>query len=200
LRDFLTDSPHSRFPVVDGSPDDIVGVLHAKSLLRVDPGQPWTDHIVSPLFIPESKPLPELLHDLRTTGQHLAVVLDEYGGFSGVVSLEDALELVVGEIEDEFDQDQSGSLVQVEGGWSVPGRLSLRRLEVLIHRTVDEPGGVDSVGGLAAHLLGDELSAGAAAVWRGIRLEVEDIEDGRAARVRVSSLPLEGEGSMQFTT
>jgi CBS domain containing-hemolysin-like protein len=200
LRDFLTDSPHSRFPVVDGSPDDIVGVLHAKSLLRVDRGQPWTDHIVSPLFIPESKPLPELLHDLRTTGQHLAVVLDEYGGFSGVVSLEDALELVVGEIEDEFDQDQSGSLVQVEGGWSVPGRLSLRRLEVLIHRTVDEPGGVDSVGGLAAHLLGDELSAGAAAVWRGIRLEVEDIEDGRAARVRVSSLPLEGEGSMQFTT
>jgi len=189
LREFLTDSPHSRFPVIDGSPDNIVGVLHAKLLLRVEPGQPWTDQIVPPLFIPESKPLPELLHDLRTTGQHLAVVLDEYGGFSGVVSLEDALELVVGEIEDEFDQEQSTSVIKVEGGWSVPGHLSLRRLEVLVHHTVDEPAGVDSVGGLAAHLLGDTLHAGATAVWKDLRLEVEDIEEGRAARVIVTLQP-----------
>lgn len=189
LREFLTDSPHSRFPVIDGSPDNIVGVLHAKLLLRVEPGQPWTDQIVPPLFIPESKPLPELLHDLRTTGQHLAVVLDEYGGFSGVVSLEDALELVVGEIEDEFDQEQSTSVIKVEGGWSVPGHLSLRRLEVLVHHTVDEPAGVDSIGGLAAHLLGDTLHAGATAVWKDLRLEVEDIEEGRAARVIVTLQP-----------
>ncbi len=189
LREFLTDSPHSRFPVIDGSPDNIVGVLHAKLLLRVEPGQPWTDQIVPPLFIPESKPLPELLHDLRTTGQHLAVVLDEYGGFSAVVSLEDALELVVGEIEDEFDQEQSTSVIKVEGGWSVPGHLSLRRLEVLVHHMVDEPAGVDSVGGLAAHLLGDTLHAGATAVWKDLRLEVEDIEEGRAARVIVTLQP-----------
>ncbi len=189
LREFLTDSPHSRFPVIDGSPDNIVGVLHAKLLLRVEQGQPWTDQIVPPLFIPESKPLPELLHDLRTTGQHLAVVLDEYGGFSGVVSLEDALELVVGEIEDEFDQEQSTSVIKVEGGWSVPGHLSLRRLEVLVHHTVDEPAGVDSIGGLAAHLLGDTLHAGATAVWKDLRLEVEDIEEGRAARVIVTLQP-----------
>ncbi len=189
LREFLTDSPHSRFPVIDGSPDNIVGVLHSKLLLRVEPSQPWTGQIVPPLFIPESKPLPELLHDFRTTGQHLAVVLDEYGGFSGVVSLEDALELVVGEIEDEFDQDQTSSLVQVEGGWSVPGHLSLRRLEVLVHRAVGEPGGVDSVGGLAAHLLGDELREGATAEWNDIQLTVDDVEDGRAARVVVALIP-----------
>jgi len=189
LRAFLVDSPHSRFPVIDGSPDNIVGVLHAKSLLRVEPGQPWTDQIVLPLFIPESKPLPALMHDLRTTGQHLAVVLDEYGGFSGVVSLEDALELVVGEIEDEFDQEKVSALVQVEGGWSVPGHLSLRRLEVLLHHAIDEPGGVDSIGGLAAHLLGDDLREGATAEWKDIQLTVEDVEDGRAARVAVTMRP-----------
>lgn len=189
LREFLVNSPHSRFPVVDGSPDNIVGVLHAKSLLRVEPGQPWTDQIVPPLFIPESKPLPALMHDLRTSGQHLAVVLDEYGGFSGVVSLEDALELVVGEIEDEFDQEKSGSLIQVEGGWSVPGHLSLRRLEVLLHRTIDEPAGVDSVGGLAAHLLGDGLRKGATAQQKDFQLTVEGIEDGRASRVIVTLIP-----------
>jgi CBS domain containing-hemolysin-like protein len=186
LREFLVDSPHSRFPVIDGSPDNIVGVLHAKSLLRVEPGQPWTDQIVPPLFIPESKPLPALMHDLRTSGQHLAVILDEYGGFSGVVSLEDALELVVGEIEDEFDQEKSGTLIQVEGGWSVPGHLSLRRLEVLLHRTIAEPAGVDSVGGLAAHLLGDGLRKGATAEQKDFQLTVEDIEDGRASRVIVT--------------
>jgi len=157
--------------------------------VRVEPGQPWTDQIVPPLFIPESKPLPALMHDLRTSGQHLAVVLDEYGGFSGVVSLEDALELVVGEIEDEFDQEKSGSLIQVEGGWSVPGHLSLRRLEVLLHRTIDEPAGVDSVGGLAAHLLGDGLRKGATAQQKDFQLTVEGIEDGRASRVIVTLIP-----------
>jgi len=188
LREFIRKSPHSRFPVVAGSPDDIVGVLHAKHLLRLTDGEPWTDLAVPPLFIPEAKLLPALLHDFRTTGRHLAIVLDEYGGFSGVVTLEDTLELLVGEIEDEFDLDQSSAVEHVDGGWSVPGHLSLRRLEVLLQRPIDQTSEFDSVGGLAVHLLGDRLRDGAAAEWDGIEIEVIETENGRATRVLVKAL------------
>ncbi len=189
VRRFILESGHSRFPVVDGSPDNIAGVLHAKHLLRLAATGAWQDLAVSPLFIPESKPLPDLLHDFRTTGQHLAVVLDEYGGCAGVVTLEDALELVVGEIEDEFDQDRTAMVTAVAGGWSVPGHLSLRRLEVLVHRPIRQPTEVDSVGGLAAHLLRDQLAVGAAVTWDGLELRVDAIQDGRPSRVQVTAPP-----------
>lgn len=182
---FIMRSPHSRFPVVEGSPDDIAGVLHAKHLFRVEEERPWVDLVVPPLFIPESKLLPDLLQDFRTTGQHMAVVLDEYGGLSGVVTLEDTLELVVGEIEDEFDLDQSSAVRGVEKGWSVPGHLSLRRLEVLMQRPIDQTSEADSVGGLIVQLLGDEMRVRATAEWDGIQLVVEEIEDGRPARALV---------------
>jgi CBS domain containing-hemolysin-like protein len=188
LRRFLASSGHSRFPVIDGSPDSIVGVLHSKQLLQLESHQEWTELMVPPLFIPENKPLPELLHDFRTSGQHLAIVLDEFGGFSGVVSLEDALELVVGEIEDEFDQDRTGAVIKLDHGWSVPGHLSLRRLEVLLYRGFEQPSEVESVGGLASHLLGDEVAPGAEAEWDGIVLRVESTENGRVARVLVSPI------------
>jgi putative hemolysin len=183
LLNVIVNSPHSRFPVVAGSPDNIVGVIHAKHLLRLKAGKPWTTVAVPPLYIPEAKSLPALLHDFRTTGQHLAIVLDEYGGFSGVVTLEDALELVVGEIEDEFDLDQSSNVSRMDGGWSVPGHLSLRRLEVLMQRAIDQTSESDSVGGLVVQLLGDRMEVGAAAEWDGIELVVQETESGRASRI-----------------
>jgi len=149
LSSFIMSTPHSRFPVVQDSPDDIVGVLHAKHLMGLADGIPWTSVIVSPLFVPEGRLLSDLLQDFRRTGQHLAVVLDEYGGFSGIVTLEDALELVVGEIEDEFDQDFETAVIKDDDGWSVPGYLSLRRLEALLARAVQEPEGIESVGDLS---------------------------------------------------
>jgi putative hemolysin len=187
LQRFIAGSPHSRFPVVAGSPDNIVGVLHSKHLLQLRPGQEWTELMVPPLFIPESKALPDLLHDFRTTGQHLAIVLDEFGGFSGLVSLEDALELVVGEIEDEFDRDREDAVIRLEDGWLVPGHLSLRRLEILLHRSFDRPSEIDSVGGLASHLLGDGTAPGAEAEWDGIALRIESTDNGRVGRVIVTS-------------
>jgi len=185
LMAFIASTPHSRFPVIEDSPDDIVGVLHAKGLMHFDSGRAWQDVVVPPLFIPESRLLPDLLQDFRRTGQHLAVVLDEFGGFSGVVTLEDALELVVGEIEDEFDQDLDTAVAEVVGGWVVPGYLSLRRLEGLVKRAIEEPEDIESVGGLIAHLQEGETGAGTTAIWDGISLTVEEVEDGRPTRVRV---------------
>ena len=192
LRGFIANSVHSRFPVVNGSPDAIVGVLHAKHLFRLSAGAHWTDLVVAPLFIPENRPLPELLHDFRRSGQHLALVLDEFGGLSGLITLEDALELLVGEIEDEFDQEQIATVRPIEGGWSVPGYLSLRRLEVLVHRTVVRPAEVDSVGGLVGYLKAGAVEPGASADWGKLRLRVVKVEGGRATRVDVTTAATPG--------
>jgi len=186
LKSFVASTPHSRFPVVEDSPDDIVGVLHAKHLIDLDPAAPWRDVVVEPLFVPEGRLLPDLLQDFRRSGQHLAVVLDEYGGFSGILTLEDALELVVGEIEDEFDRDLETAVIEDDDGWVVPGYLSLRRLEGLVERAIEEPEGIESVGGLIAHLVEGEVSPGATVTWDGIGLRVEQVEDGRPTRVRVA--------------
>jgi putative hemolysin len=189
LQGFITTTPHSRFPVVAGSPDDIVGVLHAKHLLKLPPGGAWLDAVVPALFIPETRPLSDLLQDFRRTGRHLALVLDEFGGFSGVVTLEDVLELVVGEIEDEFDLGHESVIETVGEGWRVAGYLSLRRLESLLHRTIARPEDIDSVGGLVGHLLGGEATVGATAQWDRLDLEVEEVEEGRATRVLVTRAP-----------
>jgi putative hemolysin len=189
LERFIAESVHSRFPVVDGSPDEIVGVLHAKHLFRLADGRPWTGLVVPPLYVPETRAVRDLLQDFRRTGQHLAIVLDEFGGLSGVITLEDALELLVGEIEDEFDSEQTAAVVPVEGGWSVPGYLSLRRLEVLLHHPIPRPPDIDSVGGLVVHLLPDPAAPGARAESHGLRFEVEEIEGGRPSRVLVRAVP-----------
>jgi len=186
LQDVIIASPHSRFPVVDGSPDAILGVLHAKHLLRRRPDQSWLDLVVPALFVPESRSLPELLQDFRRTGKHLALVLDEFGGLSGIVTLEDVLELVVGDIKDEFDLGGDSVIEAIDNGYRVAGHLSLRRLESVLHRTIEQPDDVDSVGGLVAHLLDSEVGRGSTVEWDGLRLEVEEVEDGRATRVLVT--------------
>ena len=185
LKSFVASTPHSRFPVVEDSPDDIVGVLHAKHLMDLDPVEPWRDVVVPPIFVPEGRLLPDLLQDFRQTGQHLAIVLDEYGGFSGIVTLEDALELVVGEIEDEFDQDLETAVIENNEGWVVPGYLSLRRLEGLVERSIEELEGIESVGGLIVDLEDGEVTPGTSVMWDGIGLRVERVEDGRPTRVQV---------------
>jgi putative hemolysin len=185
LRSFISSTPHSRFPVVEDTPDAIVGVLHAKHLLDLEPGASWREVVVPPLFVPEGRLLSDLLQDFRRTGQHLAVVLDEYGGLSGIVTLEDALELVVGEIEDEFDQNPELAIVEDDQGWIVPGFLSFRRLEGLVERAIEVPEKAESLGGLVAKLADGEVIRGTTVRWDGIDLEALEIENGRATRVRV---------------
>ena len=188
LQQQIIATPHSRFPVVSDSPDNIVGVLHAKHLLRLDAERPWTDLVVPAVYIPETRSLPDLLQDFRRSGQHVALVLDEFGGLSGLVTLEDLLELVVGEIEDEFDLGYESATKAGDGAWLVTGHLSMRRLESVLHRNISQPADVDSVGGLIAHLVPDSTT-GSTIEWDGLRLTVEEVEDGRATRVLVTRAP-----------
>ena len=98
-------SGHSRFPVVEGERDNVIGILHAKDLLRLhaEPGTHLRTLLRPAVFIPETKRLDALLRDFRQSRHHLAVVVDEYGGVSGLITIEDVLELIVGDIADEFD-------------------------------------------------------------------------------------------------
>jgi len=186
LHGFICSTPHSRFPVVEGSPDDIVGVLHAKHLLRLDRDRGWNELVVPALFVPESRSLPDLLQDFRRSRKHLALVLDEFGGLSGIVTLEDVLELVVGEIDDEFDRGHESVVQAIGDGWRVAGYLSVRRLESILRRTIDQPEDVDSVGGLVAHLLDGDATVDTMVTWDGLALRVESVDGGRATRVMVT--------------
>jgi magnesium and cobalt transporter len=185
LQEAIVATPHSRFPVVSGSPDNIVGVLHAKHLLRLESGKQWTELVVQPVFIPETRSLPDLLQDFKRSGQHVALVLDEFGGLSGLVTLEDVLELVVGEIEDEFDLGYESAVEVEDGCWQVAGFLSLRRLESILHRNIFQPESIDSVGGLITHLAEEDAVEGTITTWDGLRFEVQEVEGGRMTRVMV---------------
>ncbi len=186
LRGRVAASGHSRFPVIQGSPDDLVGVLHAQHLLRLRPGDDWREVVTEPLFVPESRPLHELLEEMRSLSQHMVVVLDEFGGFSGILTLEDVVELLVGEIEDEFDRERGEEIQRRGDTVVVPGHLGLRRLERLLGRRLDPPAQVDSVGGLVGLLAEGPVEVGTRVRWGDMELEVMETAEGRARRVRVS--------------
>src|SRR5512147_3203838 len=120
---FVMEKAHSRFPVVDGDKDNIIGILLAKDLLRYYAGEEFDvrDMLRPAVFVPESKRLNVLLRDFRRNRNHLAVVVDEYGGVCGMVTIEDVLEQIVGEIEDEydFDEDEDNIIADGSGNWRV---------------------------------------------------------------------------------
>ncbi len=185
LRERVAASGHSRFPVVKGSPDDLVGILHAKYLLRLKPEDDWLAVVTEPLFVPENRPLHELLDEMRRLRQHMVVVLDEFGGFSGILTLEDVVELLVGEIEDEFDRERGEEIQRKGDTVVVPGHLGLRRLERLLGRRLNTPAEVDSVGGLVGMLAAEEVRPGTRVRWEDLEFEVLETTDGRARRVRM---------------
>jgi magnesium and cobalt transporter len=117
---FAVKTGHSRFPVVGGDKDDVMGILLAKDLLRFFAGQEFClrEMLRPALFIPESKPLNVLLREFRLSRNHMAVVVDEYGGVAGLVTIEDVLEQIVGEIEDEYDTDDGsdGDIIPLGAG------------------------------------------------------------------------------------
>ena len=117
---FVIQTAHSRFPVTDGNKDDVLGILLAKDLLRYYAGEEEFDvrEMLRPaVFIPESKPLNVLLKEFRKNRNHIAIVVDEYGGVAGLVTIEDVLEQIVGDIEDEYDFDEAeDNIVQDSSG------------------------------------------------------------------------------------
>ena len=167
---------HSRFPVVDGNRDDVVGVLLAKDLLRYYAGEEEFNvrEMLRPaVFVPESKRLNVLLREFRASRNHMAIVVDEYGGVAGLVTIEDVLEQIVGEIEDEYDFDEASDNIILESS----GRYRVKALTQIADFNAafgtdfpDED--FDTVGGLVIAHLGRLPKRGESIALEGLRFQV----------------------------
>src|SRR5256714_14365461 len=149
---------HSRFPVTGASRDDIIGILLAKDLLRYYAGEEEFDvrEMLRPVvFIPESKPLNVLLKEFRKNRNHIAIVVDEYGGVAGLVTIEDVLEQIVGEIEDEYDFDEvEDNIIQEQGGhYRVKAQTEIADFNKAFGTNFSDTD-FDTVGGLVLHRFG----------------------------------------------
>ena len=157
VRQTIISAGHTRFPVYVGDIDNIVGILHAKDLLAVpDPARLDLRKIIrKPLFLPETKRLDDLLAEFKVRKVHMAIVLDEYGGTAGMVTVEDVVEEIVGDIADEYDVAESALMRRIdERSLEVDGRLNVSELNDLLGIRVPEDRGYDTVAGLVFSELG----------------------------------------------
>ncbi len=191
LLDTIITCGHSRIPVYEDSLDNIIGLLYAKDLLKLwgtDENHFSVREIMRPpYFIPESKNLEQLLQEFKRKRVHLAIVIDEYGGTSGLITIEDLLEQIVGDIQDEYDREESLLTANSDGSITADGRLPIEELEE--HFDVEiERDNFDSVGGLAFHLTGKIPSIGDIIDGAGLRLKIIDADLRRVKKVVISRI------------
>ena len=183
---------YSRVPVSGTGVDDMIGVVHAKDLMEAQMdsrGEVLVGEMArAPLFVPETKNAGELLREMQSNRHHMAVVVDEYGGTAGLVTLEDLLEEVVGEIVDEFDREEPLAQPLLGGGLRVHGRMPVDELNGILGATLPD-GAWDTVGGLLFDALGHVPDVGESVDMAGRRFSVEQVVGRRITRVRISSFP-----------
>ncbi len=198
-------SGHSRIPVIGENVDDVVGVVYLKDLVQQtisshDGGKSTSvAHVMRPaVFIPDSKPLDALLREMQRDRVHMALLVDEYGAIAGLVSIEDVLEEIVGEIADEYDQAETAPIEELgDKRFRVSARLPIEDVGELYGVEFDDDLDVDTVGGLLALELGRVPLPGAEVVSHGLRLRAEGGPDHRG-RVRIGTVllsPVEHDGS-----
>jgi putative hemolysin len=181
----------SRIPVYDGQIDNVVGIAFTKDLMRADLSDRG-DAEVRVLareahFVPETKPVSDLMREMQDRKFHMAIVVDEYGGTAGLVTLEDLIEELVGEIVDEFDVEEPLIEPLADGGYRLNARMPLDELNELLHATLPA-GDWDTVGGLVYNLLGHVPVEGESTEADGYRLTAEKVQGRRIGRVRIAKL------------
>ncbi len=188
----FAEAGHSRLPVYANSLDHVVGMIHIKDVF-VASRDPGTDRSINallrtPLFVPESMGVLELLARMRAERMHLAIIVDEFGGTEGLVTIEDVVEEIVGDIEDEHDEEEISSLVMLEDGvWEADARIELEELAAAVDpRLVSAEDEVDTLGGLVFLLAGHIPVQGECVIHpSGWRLEALDSDSRRILRVRL---------------
>jgi len=183
---------HSRIPVYSGSADNIIGILHVKDLLAS-----WArDHVDlkgllrMPHFVPETKKISQLLKELRDRKSHMAIVIDEYGGFAGLVTIEDIIEEIVGEIRDEHDTEERRIVPTAEGDLLVDARLDIEDLAEHLGVQIPE-GNFESVGGFIINLLGRMPQPHETVACAPLEMTIEsaDAQKIHTVRVKLQSRP-----------
>ena len=195
--DMIVRAGHSRLPVFEESLDNIVGILYAKDLLPYLKGNGRSNGQIDirslvrpPVYVPESKPVDDLLHEMQVAKRHIAIVVDEYGGTAGLVTMEDVVEEIVGEIQDEYDTEEpmvEDLSTDEEIAYRLDGRVSMDDLRDLFDLSdEDEPDeeAYDTVGGFVVHRVGRIPLTGAEIPFRNdVVIEVEASEPRRVAKV-----------------
>jgi magnesium and cobalt transporter len=184
---------HSRFPVVDKNRDDVIGILLAKDLLRYYAGEEEfkvRDMLRPAVFVPESKRLNVLLREFRANRNHMAIVVDEYGGVAGLVTIEDVLEQIVGDIEDEYDFDESeDNIVREQGGqYRVKAQTEISDFNQAFGTEFSDSD-FDTVGGLVLHRFGRLPKRGETISIEGLRFQVRRADSRRLYVLQVQRLP-----------
>ena len=189
----LAEAEHSRLPVYRDSLDTVIGMIHIKDVFRIlasgeAPPATIAGLIRQPRYVPQSMGVLDLLADMRASQTHLAIVLDEYSGTDGLITIEDLVEEIVGEIEDEHDDAPAPMLISLEGGmWDADARAELEDVAELIDpRLAEVDGDVDTLGGLAFVLAGHVPQVGEIVEHEsGWRIEVTEGDLRRAVRLRL---------------
>lgn len=181
------DSGHSRLPLYDGSVDHIAGIVSLRDVLRAQrAGEPVSARELAKgaAFVPETKPVDQLLREFQAGYQQLAIVVDEFGGTSGLVTVEDVLEQLVGDLADEGEQVTAEREALPGGGWRLDGATEIEILEELFGDDWDETP-YETVGGVVFGLFGYVPRVGESIGERGLRFTVEEVAERRVTRVRV---------------
>ena len=188
----VVESGHSRFPVIGESRDDVVGILLAKDLLRYFAGQEHNvrEMLRPAVFIPESKRLNVLLKDFRRNRNHMAIVVDEYGGVAGLVTIEDVLEQIVGDIEDEYDFDETEAniLLDRNGLYRVKAQTSIEDFNATFGTAFSDEE-YDTIGGLLLSRFGRLPKRGEEMVLDRLRFRVLRADSRRLHSLLVEKLP-----------
>lgn len=181
----IIDTAHSRFPVYEGERENIIGTLMAKDLLKLQRAPELNIRaLLRPaVFVPETKGLNDLLRDFRGYRNHLAIVIDEFGRVAGLITIEDVLEQIVGEIEDEFDiEDDDGDIFALpDGGYRVNGAAPIERIATAFNvdlQAREDADEFDTIGGLVAHEMGHVPKRGERHVLAGLEFVVLHAKGG----------------------
>ncbi len=188
----IVENNYSRIPVYQDNQDNIRGVLYIKDLLpHLSKGSNfrWQSLIRPPYFVPETKKIDDLLRDFQENKVHIAIVVDEFGGTSGIVTLEDILEEIVGEINDEFDEDERNYTKLASNTYLFEGKTLLKDFLKILNLPDDEfddiEGDADSLAGLLLEIKGDFPAVHEVLIYKNYKFEVLEIEERRISKVKV---------------
>jgi CBS domain containing-hemolysin-like protein len=187
------DYGHTRLPLCDGTIDNVVGIVHLKDLFIAPPPSGGAPELAAlarqPLYVPENAKIQQALALFQRQRLHLGIVVDEYGGTAGLITLEDILEELIGDIQDEFDQEAPRVQTQPDGRLMIDAALTIAELEAATGTQEDVDEDVDTIGGLVQARLGRLARIGDAIAFGGRTLEVVRVRGRRILRVAVSQPP-----------
>lgn len=193
----IIQSGHSRIPVYQDNVDNVIGTLHAKDLLGYWGTEKFDVRSILriPYFIPETKKISEVLKDLRDNKSHMAVVIDEYGGTAGILTLEDIIEEIIGEVMDEYDADEKLIVEHEDGSISVNARLDIEELEDYLNVELPE-GKFESVGGFVMSLLGKVPVTNEKLVFEDLEMVIEAANSRKIDKIRIRKIGSPGAGPL----